>query len=430
MGSIPLGLLITTFVAAVVIAAVLLAAESSLQRLSRAAVDDLVEDKRKNATRLDNVLSHRHRAMLTSRAARIALQTLATVAITIALTATGWRWWLVLIISIIINWIVAYVAISLVPQHVAWRNPENVALALTPTMEKLMWLGRLGDPVVHLMRRFIPAPPQTDAEARAEMAEEMREVVDQVGETSGFEAEDREMLRSVFELGHTYVREVMVPRTDMVTIHADTPARKAITLFVRSGYSRIPVIGENIDDVVGILYFKDLVSRLHRRPDDIDQPIESMCREALFVPEMKRADDELREMQTERVHLVLVVDEYGGIAGLLTIEDLIEEIVGEVNDEHDRNIIEPTEIDDGVWRVPARFPIDELGELLGLEIEDEDVDSVGGLLQKALGKVPLPGARAEALGVAMTAEEAVGRRRQVGTIIARRMQADDESENE
>ncbi|MDO5720735.1 MAG: hemolysin family protein [Actinomycetaceae bacterium] len=430
MGSVPLGLLITTFIVAVLVAAVLLAGESSLQRLSRAAVDDLVEDKRKNATRLEEVLTHRHRALLTARAARIALQTLATVAITIALTDTGWRWWLVLMVAIIINWVVAYVAISLVPQHVAWRNPESVALALTPTMEKLMRLGRLGDPVVRLMRRFIPAPAQTDAEARAEMAEEMREVVDQVGETSGFEAEDREMLRSVFELGHTYVREVMVPRTDMVTIHADTPARKAITLFVRSGYSRIPVIGEDIDEVVGILYFKDLVSRLHRRPDDIDKPISGMCREALFVPEMKRADDELRQMQTERVHLVLVVDEYGGIAGLLTIEDLIEEIVGEVNDEHDRNIVEPTEIDDGVWRVPARFPIDELGELLGLEIEDEDVDSVGGLLQKALGKVPLPGARAEALGVAMTAEEAVGRRRQIGTIIARRIVTDDESENE
>lgn len=430
MGSIPLGLLITTSIVVVVFAAALLAAESSLQRLSRAAVDDLIDDKRKNAKRLDEILQHRHRANLTARAVRIALQTLATVAITIALTETGWRWWGILILAIIVNWLVAYVAISLIPQHIALRNPESVALAMTPVLEKLMSLGRFGDPVLRLIRRFFPAPPQTDAEARAEMAEEMREVVDQVGETSGFEAEDREMLRSVFELGHTWIREVMVPRTEMVTIHDDTPARKAITLFVRSGYSRIPVIGEDIDDVIGILYFKDLVSRLHRRPDDIDMPVRNMCREATFVPEMKRADDELRRMQNERVHLVLVVDEYGGIAGLLTIEDLIEEIVGEVNDEHDRNVVEPVEIEEGVWRVPARFPIDELGELLGLELDDEDVDSVGGLLQKALGKVPLPGARAEALGVAMTAEEAVGRRRQIGTIIARRIETDDESENE
>ena len=137
---------------------------------------------------------------------------------------------------------------------------------------------------------------------------------------------------------------------------------------------------------------------------------------------MKRADDELRLMQKERVHMVLVVDEYGGIAGLLTIEDLIEEIVGEVRDEHDRFEVEPQQLEPGVWRISTRLGLDELGELLGMELEDEDVDSVGGLLAKTLGKVPLPGACATALGVEMVADEAVGRRRQVRTVVARKME--------
>ncbi|MDO5720962.1 MAG: hemolysin family protein [Actinomycetaceae bacterium] len=430
MGTIPLGLLLTTSVVVVLLAAVLVAAESSLGRLSRAAVEDLIEDGKKRATRLDALLATRRATVLSARAARIALQTLATVAITLALTDTGWRWWGILLASITINWAIAYVAISLIPQHLAWRNPEGVALAVTPLLETMLHAGRIGVPVMRLLRKLVPASPQTDAEARAEMAEEMREVVDQVGETEGFDANDREMLRAVFELGHTYVREVMVPRTDMVTINADQSAGKAIALFVRSGYSRIPVIGENIDDVVGILYFKDLISRLHYHPTEREMPVGGLCRPPHFVPEMTLADNQLRRMQKERVHMVLAVDEYGGIAGLLTIEDLIEEVVGEVTDEHDRNVIEPQEIEPGVWRVPARYPIVELGELLGMELEDEDVDSVGGLLSKAMGKVPLPGAKAQALGIEMTAEEAYGRRRQVATIVARRVESEREENHE
>lgn len=430
MGSIPLGFLITAAVIVIIIAAVLVAAESSLNRLSKAAVEDLIEERQKNARRLDQLLEHRRHTALSARAARVALQTAAAVAITIAFAETGLRWWLILLLSIGVNWLLAYAIISVIPQQIAHRNPEKVALRTTPLLELTLKMGRLGAPLVRFLRRFLPASPQTDAEARAEMTEEMREVVDQVGETKGFEDEDREMLRAVFELGHTYVREVMVPRTDMVTIQADKPLSKAIELFVRSGYSRIPVIGDDIDDVVGIMYFKDIVSRVHRRPQDLDAPIRNACREPRFVPEMTLADDELRRMQTARVHMVLVVDEYGGIAGLLTIEDLIEEVVGEVNDEHDRDVVEPEEVSDGVWRVPARFPIDELGELLGMELEDEDVDSVGGLLQKAAGRVPLPGARAVALGVDMTAEEAVGRRRQVGTIVAMRAKIDPDEESE
>ncbi|KGF01928.1 hemolysin family protein [Actinomyces sp. S4-C9] len=429
MGSIPIGLLAFLTVLFVITAAVLVAAESSVARLSRAAVDDLLEDGHRNAKRLLALVEERRRSVLAARAGRIAMQTGAAVAITIAFAQTGWRWWAVLLASLAINWLIAFAVISVFPQQVAWRNPERTALHTVGLLELTASIGRLGAPALRSLRKFFPAPEQTEAQARAEMTEEMREVVDQVGETEGFEDEDREMLRSVFELGHTFVREVMVPRTDMVTIQAETTLEKAIRLFIRSGYSRIPVIGESSDDIVGILYFKDLVTRVVDRPENREKPVRDVCREAHFVPEMLYADDELRHMQQLRVHMVMVVDEWGGIAGLLTIEDLIEEIVGEVMDEHDRRVVEPEEVEPGVWRVPARFPVIELGELMGLDIEDDDVDSVGGLLQKALGKVPLPGAKAEALGLELEAEEAIGRRRQVGTILATRLENEPEEES-
>jgi CBS domain containing-hemolysin-like protein len=207
----------------------------------------------------------------------------------------------------------------------------------------------------------------------------------------------------------------------MVTVDAETSARDALGLFVRSGFSRIPVVGEDVDDVRGVLYFKDVVQRLETRGGDAaGLTAEQMMRPAEYTVEMKPADDLLRQMQSEHFHLALVVDEYGGISGLVTLEDLLEEVVGELTDEHDRNVVEPEEVSPGVWRVPARFPVDELGELLGLEVEDEDVDSVGGLLGKAIGKVPLPGSRGDLLGIHMVAEEGRGRRRQVGTILCSR----------
>jgi len=228
------------------------------------------------------------------------------------------------------------------------------------------------------------------------------------------------MMRSVVELGQTLVREVMVPRTDMVTIDADKPASAAMRLFVRSGYSRVPVVGEDADDVRGILYLKDVLRRLSDRPEHETRPVSSFAREAVWIPETKPADDLLRDMQTGRVHMVLAVDEYGGTAGLVTMEDLLEEVVGELTDEHDHAEPEVEELGQGRYRVPARLGLDELGELFGLEIDDDDVDTAGGLLTKAIGRVPLPGAHGSAQGVDLTAEEAVGRRRQVATLIVSR----------
>ncbi|MDT3767481.1 hemolysin family protein [Gleimia hominis] len=420
--TLPVGFLLAGSVVMLWLAGVLVAVETALGSLTRAAIEDLIEEGRKKARRLDQVFEHRRRAMLAARAVRIGVQMVVAAAVTLVIAATGWYWWVVLLGSIFLNWILTYLLVSLLPQAIGYRRPASVALSATGLLELLLRASHLLDPVFTLVKNRIPPAAQTDAQVRAAMTEQMREVVDEVGDTDGFEAEDRQMMRNVFQLGHTYVREVMVPRTDMITINADTSVDKALGLFVRSGFSRIPVIGDDIDDVVGILYFKDVVSKMRSRRVDATRPVRDLCRPPHFVVEMKRADDELRLMQKERVHMVLVVDEYGGIAGLLTIEDLIEEIVGEVRDEHDRFEVEPQQLEPGVWRISTRLGLDELGELLGMELEDEDVDSVGGLLAKTLGKVPLPGAHATALGVEMVADEAVGRRRQVRTVVARKME--------
>ncbi|NEB06433.1 CBS domain-containing protein, partial [Streptomyces sp. SID13726] len=233
------------------------------------------------------------------------------------------------------------------------------------------------------LTRLAPAPDSAAHER------ERQDMVDRVNESDVIEEEERELIRSVFELGSTLTREVMVPRTDMVTTSRDTPLRKTLSLFLRSGFSRIPVTGTSADDLVGVAYFKDVVRVLQGGPGTDARPVGDVARAAIFVPESKPVDDLLREMQASSSHIAMVVDEYGGIAGLVTIEDALEEIVGELTDEHDRPEPEVEDLGEGVLRVPARLGVDELGELFGLDLDDDDVDTVGGLLAKTLGKVPL-----------------------------------------
>lgn len=264
---------------------------------------------------------------------------------------------------------------------------------------------------------------------------ELRDMVQRVSESEAIEDDDRELFRSVLELGDTLTREVMVPRTDMVTTSADTPLRKALTLLLRSGFSRVPVVGETVDDLRGVLYLKDIVRRIpvsDDAPDDdaLDAPASSLARPAVFVPESKPVDDLLRELQEGASHLALVVDEYGGIAGLVTIEDALEEIVGELTDEHDPSAPVVEDLGDGTFRVPARLARDELGELFGLEVDDEDVDSAGGLLAKALGKVPLPGSAGEIHGLRLEAERVEGRRRRLATVLVSRVALDDDHDDD
>ena len=327
----------------------------------------------------------------------------------------------VMLIALVVGVVIGVIFVRVSPRALGFRKPVAVLLALvgplTGVSRAVAWLTRFSVP------RYDPSPP-TEAE--------LRDIADRVGESlsesSAFEESDRELIRSVIELGGTITREVMVPRTDMVTVAADTSLDRVLRLLLRSGFSRVPVIGESVDDVVGVAYLKDVVAAVHwpvgddggaREPSQ--RPAGDVARDAVFVPESKPIDDLLREMQASASHIALVVDEYGGVAGLVTIEDLLEEVVGELTDEHDTVPVQEVEdLGDGVLRVPARLPVDELGALFDLRLDDDDVDTAGGLLAKALGKVPLAGSSAEVGGMRLEAERVEGRRKQISTILVHR----------
>ena len=424
MTGIPTAALIACAVIVLALGALLSAGESALLRFTRAAADDLVEEGCRGAARVRRLAEYRTRVLGALSVARVAVDMLAAVLITLAASGLVHAWWQVLALALLANIILLGVVVGFSPRTYGRRNPAGTLLALGGL---LTWVDVLAAPQRRLVSRTRrPESAPTDAETREAVNEDLREMIDEIGETDTIEDEDREMMRSVVELGQTLVREVMVPRTDMVTIDAHKPASAAMRLFIRSGYSRVPVIGEDADDVRGILYLKDVLRRLAAHPEHEALAVAGFVRDAEYVPETKPADDLLREMQTGRFHMALAVDEYGGTAGLVTMEDLLEEVVGELTDEHDPELPEVVEVAPGTYRVPARLALDELGELFDLEIDDDDVDTVGGLLTKAIGRVPLPGAAGDTQGVHLQAEEATGRRRQVSTILASRTPAPEE----
>jgi len=247
---------------------------------------------------------------------------------------------------------------------------------------------------------------------------ELRGLVDYLERRTAIEPGEREMVRSVFELGDTIVRDVMVPRTDMVFIEADKTVDQALSLALRSGFSRMPVVGENTDDVVGIAYLKDIVKWMHEHPGTGEtDKVATVMRTATFVPDSKPVDQLLRQMQAQRIHVAIVIDEYGGTAGLVTIEDILEEIVGEITDEYDNEQPPVQRLEDGSVRVTARLPVADLEELFAIKIDAEDVETVAGLLAHALGRVPIAGSTARTSGLRLTAENLAGRRNKIGTVL-------------
>ncbi|QOR48756.1 HlyC/CorC family transporter [Trueperella pecoris] len=290
---------------------------------------------------------------------------------------------------------------------------------------------RVGDAVVWPLARlgsvFVTRREPDDEEERENRYEdELQVMVERVSESEVLEDDERSMLRSVFELSHTIVREVMVPRTDMVAIDSAEDLDHALSLFTRSGFSRVPVIGESSDDLLGVLFMKDVVRRIHRRTDADGLLVTDVMREAHFVPEFMLADDLLAQMQATSNHIAFAVDEWGGIAGLVTIEDLLEELVGEMVDEHDRALPEIEEIGEGVYRVPARMPIDDVVEIFDIDFDDEDVDTIGGLLTKGLGRIPIRGSATNIAGLHLQADRFEGRRKRLVSVIAQRAEENDE----
>lgn len=416
--------LIIVGLVAIAVTGFLSAVEVAVSRLSRAFVADLVEEERPGASRLVALVEHPGRTSLALRGARVSLQTVAIVSVTVGtvalLSRAEWPWWLTTLVCVLGIGAVEFVVVSLLPWLWVGSNYVAVAIAGSRFTGFLVRISHFFDPLLRVTSKRLPKASDNAETQRLSIAEDLREIADEAGEPENIEAEDKEMLKSVFELGQTLIREVMVPRTSMVTVGAETPLDEALVLFSRSGFSRMPMVGDDIDDVVGIVYLKDIIHRLINSAESQDQPVRHVARPAVFIPEMVAADDELRAMQKENTHFAIVVDEYGGIAGLVTIEDILEELVGELTDEHDRFEMEPELIGEGVWRVPARFPLKDLEELLDIEIDEEHVDSVGGLLATAIGAVPLPGVCGEIAGLDLQADEAVGRRRQIVSVVVKK----------
>ena len=298
-------------------------------------------------------------------------------------------------------------------QHATWvachaaRTMGALTTVFGPVAQLLIVIGNAVTPG----RGFTDGPFTTQAE--------LRDLVDYAEESDVIEEDEADMIHSVFELGDTLVREVMVPRTDVVAIGAGKTLRQGLTLALRSGCSRLPVTGDSLDDIVGVLHVKDAMSRLLAAPSDKHIAVRDVMRPAVFCPDSKPVDKLLRDMQATRTHIMIVVDEFGGMAGIVTLEDIVEEIVGEITDEYDAEPITVQDLGDGAYRVPARLPLDELGELVGEELEDEDVETAAGLMAKVLNQVPVPGAHAVWQGLEFIADEAVGRRHQIVTLVVK-----------
>ena len=286
----------------------------------------------------------------------------------------------------------------------------GIAVALTP-------FARIG--TNNVSKRMAKGAELSDEEELEKMQlEQGRAMIDRLAESSDIDPEVSEMLRNVLSLSETLTREIMVPRTDMICIERDQTLASMLRLCSRSGFSRVPVIGDDVDDLIGIAYLKDTVRATAFNPSAMDRTVDTIARKPLLVPESKPVDDLFHQMQKQRQHVAVVVDEYGGIAGLVTIEDTIEQIVGELEDEHDRTQhAEPEQVGERRWKLPARTPIADLEELFEIDMDEDDVDTVYGLLTKALGRVPIVGASAVTRGLRLTAVDSAGRRKKVSTIL-------------
>jgi CBS domain containing-hemolysin-like protein len=316
------------------------------------------------------------------------------------------------VMTVVVYVVIGVGARTIGRQHPAAVSRRTAGLALVLTR----LLGPLPRVLIALGNALTPGKGFREGPFNSEA--ELRELVDLAEESKLIESNERQMIHSVFELGDTLVREVMVPRTDVVWIERGKTVRQALSLALRSGFSRIPVIGENEDDIVGIAYLKDLARRVYE-DEDRTEKVEEVMRPAYYIPDSKPADELLSEMQQKQVHVAVVIDEYGGTAGLVTIEDILEEIVGEITDEYDRETPRTELLDDGAWRVNVRLPIDDVEEMLGVRFELDDVETVGGLLASTLGRVPIPGATVTLEGLTFVAEGAKGRRNRVGTVLIR-----------
>lgn len=313
--------------------------------------------------------------------------------------------------------IVGAVALIIATPNQIWTMVTAIGLPLVWILQQLVGrhLGRLtiGNTLAQRLSVGISAWSRMSEPLRLRAPEVVEEY-------------EQELLDSVEEFSETLVREVMVPRVDIEVVDADVNLEKALSLFVSSGYSRLPVVGEDVDDIKGVLYLKDIARIVQQDPKLLQtRQAQDAARKAFFVPETKLVSDLLQEMQLSRTQMAIIADEYGGVAGLVTIEDLIEELVGEITDEYDRESSGIETIGDELFMVSPRITLDELAEHCEMVLEDEDVDTIGGLLTKAIGHLPRGGEVVEILGLELTAERVDARRGRILSIKVRKLPSDE-----
>ncbi len=403
--------------ASVLVAGFFSSADAGLANVSKVRTDELVEEGRAGARRLASIAEDPARYLNTALFLRMLFEILAVVLVAeVVLPLVEPRWAGVLtVVGVMI--VIQFVVIGVGPRTVGRQHAQQVALLSAPVISLFTRvLGPL--PQLLIVVGNIITPGRGFSEGPFSSEAELRELVDLAEASQVIESGERAMIHSVFELGDTITREVMVPRTDVVFIERHKTLRQAMSLALRSGFSRIPVIADNLDDIVGVVYLKDITKRVFDRHEaETTERVESVIRPVSYVPDSKPVDELLRDMQAERKHVAVVVDEYGGTAGLVTIEDILEEIVGEITDEYDKDEIEVEDLDNGSYRVSSRFMVDDLEELCGVAIEDDDVDTLGGLMAKHLGRVPIPGSVVETDGLRFEAEGLAGRRNRISTVV-------------
>ena len=415
-----IGIFISVAVVLVVFGGLLAAADAALSVLSRTDLSDLASQSRSRTSLL--AIARDPGAHINAlNFMRIVSETTAAVLVTLAFAYSISQWWISLLLSALIMTGASFVLVGSRPRSVGRANARPIMRFAAPIVHAVrVVLGPIAAALVALGNRVTPGRPPS---ATFSSEEQLLSMVDEATELEVLEEDDRELIHSIFEFNDTVVREVMLPRTDMITIDDDETMGAAMGLFLSKGVSRMPVLGGNIDEVLGIIYLRDVSRVVYEQTLDAETlTAAELARPALFVPESQKADSLLRQMQLESNHLAMVVDEYGGIAGLVTLEDLIEELVGDISDEYDNDVAEVEDLGNGRYRVSARLAIDELGDLFGLELEDDEVDSVGGLITKALGKLPIAGSSAQFSGLVLTADRTEGRRKRLSTVLVERDQ--------
>jgi CBS domain containing-hemolysin-like protein len=306
----------------------------------------------------------------------------------------------VLLTTAVVIWLVEFAI-----ERWILKSPELWAVRLTPLANLLVLLL---SPVLAIPLR-ISRSDVTSGNLVTITEDELVSLVDASQRAGEIEKDESEMIHSVFRFDDTLVREIMVPRVDILTLDANTPLEKAADVVLESGYSRVPVYENQIDNVIGMLYTKDML-KVWREGNGISS-LKELLRPAYFVPESKKVDELLDEMQAKRIHISMVVDEYGGIAGIVTLEDIVEEIFGEIEDEYDEEEQEPyQEINEDEYLFEGRIPLDDVNDLMGTNLDAEDADTLGGLIFTRTGDVPKKGKKISEKGLVLIVEQIDGRR--------------------